>query len=97
MRAIIISIANPVYLGVTMTYAGKGYGNPRDATKVWTQVKTSAQCQDLCKQKYLQDKLWNGCVYSTTGKWCEGEKNVRGFVASSNYDFWKLGENLFVL
>ena len=80
-----------------MTYVGKGYGDPRDAIKARTGTATSAQCQDWCKENYLQDNLWNGCVYNSAQQYCEANKNVRGFTANNNYDFWKIGENLFVL
>ena len=79
-----------------MTYVGKGYGWPRDATKYWRDVKTSTHCQALCKEKYLKDNLWNGCSYYTTGKFCEAEKNVKGFRFYNNYNFWRFGENLFL-
>ena len=79
-----------------MTYVGKGYGWPRDATKYWRDVKTSTHCQALCKEKYLKDNLWNGCAYRAN-KDCYTYKNVRGFTGNNNYDFWRLGENLFVL
>ena len=78
-----------------MTYIGKGYGNIRDSTKLWSGIKNYADCKDLCKGKYFQDNMWNGCVYSQSGQWCEAEKNVTAFKATNSYDFWTLGENLF--
>jgi len=77
----------------TMTYVGKGFSASYDEYKDWSRITTSEQCQDLCKAKYLEDDLWNGCLYSATGQWCEVEKNVEvgNMFVAGDFDYWTLG------
>ena len=78
-----------------MTYVGKGYGD-RDGNDGKYGLN-QAQCLAWCKEKYLQDNSWNGCAHkASSNNHCERHKNVRGFHADNRYDFWRLGENLFV-
>ena len=73
-----------------MTYVGKGYASLRDGHKQWLSIKNATQCLDLCKEKYLEDNLWNGCAYSTYGpiyEKCVAYKNERGFKANSRFGF----------
>ena len=76
-------------------YVGKGYGTG-DEDKGWAGVANVELCKEKCKEMFALDNLWNSCAYGPNqNKYCQVTKNVSGFAASSYYDSWKLGENLF--
>ena len=75
-------------------YVGKGYGSPRDGEKTWMNIHSIPQCLALCKQHYLQDNTWTGCIYYQSDPFCQAHQNPRGFVSANTYEYWEVGENL---